>query len=107
MELIRHLSCAAGLITVRRPPSLVMATSVLAIWSIHLSAQRATSPSTDRRDQKLPVRTPVVLNQYQSLPLRFEPNRGQADGRVKFLSRYGTHTLFLTSTQAVLALHET
>ena len=45
-----------------------------------------------------------ILHQYGKLPLSFEANHGQADGRVKFLSRTGDFTLFLTSDEAVLAL---
>ncbi len=45
-----------------------------------------------------------VVESYGRLPLSFEANRGQADPRVKFLSRGNGSTLFLTSTEAVLAL---
>ncbi|MCH7604855.1 hypothetical protein IID24_02625, partial [Patescibacteria group bacterium] len=38
------------------------------------------------------------------LPLSFEVNHGQADSRVKFLSRGHGYTLFLTSDEAVFAL---
>lgn len=38
------------------------------------------------------------------LPLRFEANQGQTDDQVRFLSRAGGYTLFLTSTEAVLEL---
>ncbi len=41
---------------------------------------------------------------YGQLPLRFEANRGQVSAPVKFLSRNGTHTLFLTADEAVLEL---
>src|SRR5882762_8906488 len=41
---------------------------------------------------------------YGRLPLSFEPNEGQTDRRVKFLSRGAAKTLFLTSTEAVLVL---
>jgi hypothetical protein len=41
---------------------------------------------------------------FGNLPLAFEPNRGQTDSQVKFLSRAGNHTLWLTSDEAVLAL---
>ncbi len=44
----------------------------------------------------------VFRTTYGRLPLSFEPNRGQADARVKFLSRSSSHGLFLTSTEAVL-----
>ena len=38
------------------------------------------------------------------LPLSFEANQGQVDGRVKYLARGKGYTLFLTETEAVLAL---
>jgi hypothetical protein len=41
---------------------------------------------------------------YGKLPLRFEANQGQADSQVKFLSRGSGYSLFLTHTEAVLAL---
>jgi Beta-propeller repeat/Abnormal spindle-like microcephaly-assoc'd, ASPM-SPD-2-Hydin len=41
---------------------------------------------------------------YARLPLTFEANQGQADSRVKFLSRGEGYTLFLTGDEAVLAL---
>ena len=41
---------------------------------------------------------------YGSLPLNFEPNRDQADPRMKSLSRAGHRTLWLTNDEAVLAV---
>jgi photosystem II stability/assembly factor-like uncharacterized protein len=41
---------------------------------------------------------------YGNLPLQFEANRGQADERVRFVSRGDGYVLFLTSDEAVLAL---
>jgi uncharacterized protein DUF11/beta-propeller repeat-containing protein len=41
---------------------------------------------------------------FGNLPLSFEPNMGQSDPRVKFLSRGAGYGLFLTSDEAVLAL---
>src|SRR4051812_9581222 len=41
---------------------------------------------------------------YGRLPLRFEANRGQTDGRVKFLARGGGYTLFLSESGALLRL---
>ncbi len=45
----------------------------------------------------------TILDQYGKLPLGFEANRGQTDERVKFLSRTGGYTLFLTGDEAVIA----
>lgn len=41
---------------------------------------------------------------FSILPLAFEINRGQTDRRVKFLARGQGYSLFLTQTEAVLAL---
>jgi hypothetical protein len=46
---------------------------------------------------------PPVVN-YAKLPLAFEPNAGQTDSQVKFLSRGRGYTLFLTGNEAVLSL---
>lgn len=45
-----------------------------------------------------------VLENYGQIPLSFEPNAGQTDARVKFLSRGPGYTVFLTNDEAVLAL---
>jgi hypothetical protein len=47
-----------------------------------------------------------LIETYDKLPLRFEGNRGQTDGQVKFLSRAHGYSLFLTATEAVLALRK-
>ena len=58
-----------------------------------------------------PARTPAankpqVVENYGKLPLSFEANHGQTDNRVDFLSRGSGYTLFLTPTEAVLALRK-
>ena len=45
-----------------------------------------------------------VAQSFGKLPLSFEANRGQADSRVKFLSRGRGYSLLLTSNEAVLAM---
>lgn len=50
---------------------------------------------------------PHVVESYGKLSLSFEPNQGQTDRAVKFLSRGQGYTLFLTPTEAVLALRQT
>ncbi len=47
-----------------------------------------------------------ILAAYADLPLSFEPNQGQSDAQVKFVSRGRGYILFLTSTEAVLVLHK-
>jgi len=51
---------------------------------------------------------PVRLKSWATagLPLSFEPNEGQTDSRVKFLSRGSGYTFFLAADEAVLALRK-
>jgi hypothetical protein len=55
-----------------------------------------------------PVNSPAqkakIAENYGKLPLSFEANSGQTDKSVKFLSRGGGYELYLTGTEAVLAL---
>jgi hypothetical protein len=46
----------------------------------------------------------AVAAAYGQIPLSFEPNEGQTDPAVQFLSRGSGYTLFLTSQEAVLSL---
>ena len=71
-----------------------------------LSDIRPPTPDSERRSIKEPdpaTKTNLQVT-YAKLPLSFEPNRGQTDEQVHFLSRRRGYTLFLTSTEAVLAL---
>ena len=45
-----------------------------------------------------------ILDSYGKLPLSFEANHGQTDSSVRFLSRTGGYTVFLTADEAVLAV---
>ncbi len=45
-----------------------------------------------------------IAKRYGNLPLSFEANHGQSDARVKYISRGQGYSLFLTSSEAVLAL---
>ena len=47
---------------------------------------------------------PRLQESYGKLPLSFEANQGQTDPQVKFLSRGSGYSLFLTGSEAVLAL---
>ncbi|NDQ58189.1 MAG: choice-of-anchor D domain-containing protein, partial [Acidipila sp.] len=48
--------------------------------------------------------TSALRAAYGKLPLAFEPNRGQTDGQVKFLTRGRGFTFYLTPAESVLAL---
>jgi len=52
------------------------------------------------------LNAPQIAGNYGRLPLRFEANEGQTDGRVKFLSRGSGFSLFLTGQEAVLSLQK-
>jgi YVTN family beta-propeller protein len=65
----------------------------------------ATDPKGRSPEATRTLESQLAVN-YGRLPLRFEPNAGQTDPRVKFLSHGGGHTLFLTSTEAVLSLNK-
>ena len=47
-----------------------------------------------------------ILSSYGNLPLHFEANQGQASDEVKFLYRGGNYSLFLTPSEALVALHK-
>lgn len=62
------------------------------------TSSRIASPETQEETRMR------VEAAYGNLPLSFEPNRGQTDPRVKFLSRTRHRTLWLTKDEAVLAV---
>ena len=53
-----------------------------------------------------PALPPPSAALYRGLPLIFEANAGQMDPAVKFFSRGPGYTLFLTPTEAALALNK-
>ena len=75
-------------------------------------AQLATTPASDSTAARR--NAPSLLSKesnqlaarisFASLPMSFEPNVGQSDPRVKFLSRGTGYTLFVTSDEAVLSM---
>ena len=77
-----------------------------ATWSLH-SPRRAVDQARLGEFKAGPTRTakPQVVQAYGKLPLTFEANQGQTDAEVKFVSRGNGYILFLTPTEAVLALY--
>ncbi len=91
------------------------ATSILtraAAWTAkHAQAKMMPTPTPARvnasyRHGNVATSKPRILEAYGKLPMAFEANRGQTDRRVKFLSRGNGYRVFLTSNEAVLALHK-
>src|SRR4051812_36271713 len=65
----------------------------LLLLAPQLGLAQSAHPDSARRAVHAPI----------SGPLRFEPNRGQTDARVKFLSRGPGYRLFLTESDAVFS----
>ena len=87
--------------------------AVLALTGLLLyTSQRPAHPGTTRRaapvvppaPEVTPMQQRQILEDYGKLPLRFEANAGQTNPQVQFLVRGSGSTLFLTATEAVLAV---
>src|SRR5208337_1120156 len=76
---------------------LIAATSLTAASAGPASPPQKTSPAQKAQ----------IVEYYGKLPLSFEANTGQADKRVKFLSRGSGDGLYLTGNEAVLTLRKT
>jgi hypothetical protein len=75
--------------------------AVLLLAALPASAGTAAVPA--QTDTAAQVR---VSQTYGRLPLSFEANQGQTDAQVRFLARGPGYTVYLTSTEAVLALRQ-
>jgi uncharacterized repeat protein (TIGR01451 family) len=85
--------------------SLVAACVLLAALSLSRTLLPAGSAEARRTSAPESVGEAARLSEgYGKLPLRFEANRGQASGAVKFLARGSGYTLFLAEEGAVLRL---
>lgn len=71
-----------------------------------LAAAVALAPTAQANGTARPRVAPTakIVEAYGNLPLYFEQNIGQEDGRVKFLSRGNGYSMFLLEGEAVLAL---
>ena len=87
--------CLLASVVVRTERPLINNEEVLKGQSIADTSVDAREPAQHR-----------VVTAYGKLPLSFEANQGQTDEQVKFLSRGKGYTLFLTPTEAVLALRK-
>jgi hypothetical protein len=85
-----------------------LAAAVLAIagvafyFSTTVHAAKASGPGSA---ELKPTAHKTLTSKSLSLPLFFEPNRGQTAPQVKFLARGAGYGLFLTADEAVLQLH--
>ena len=80
--------------------------SFVAAQGVDTDFSRAPARVRNAPKEEPDASTQQVVAAYSNLPLSFEPNQGQVDAQVKFLSRGSGYTLFLTSTEAVLVLRK-
>jgi hypothetical protein len=78
-------------------PHVLLLSGVIAVVTPMMAENPAATPAATANQAK-------AAQDYGKLPLAFEANRGQADPSVKFLSRGAGYSLFLTGSEAVLAL---
>jgi hypothetical protein len=85
---------------------LVAATGLIALPFIKSDARKLAQIAVAKQSPALNLSRAGSLTEeaYGKLPLRFEPNQGQTDPRVKFLSRGTGYALFLTADGAVISL---
>jgi len=94
----------------------VKLTSILfLLWALPLStlpsvaakpstSEQTTNPATTSKQSDNSNPKLSANPDFGKLPLSFEPNHGQTNERVKFLSRGKGYTVFLTPTETVLSL---
>jgi hypothetical protein len=81
---------------------LVVAVIAAGCW-FSLSIQPSVTSLTGAKDPEASASANIKAD-YGKLPLSFEANHGQTDGKVKFLAHSSGYALFLTSNEAVLRL---
>src|SRR4029077_13660408 len=69
-------------------------------------ALKAQATQPDVTASASPAAVQAARASFAKLPLSFEENVGQTDGRVKYMSRGSGYNLFLTADQAVFALRD-
>jgi hypothetical protein len=72
---------------------------LVSLARVSSAAERANTAPANEAKQR-------AAASYVKLPLSFEPNQGQSDPQVKFLSRGRGYALFLTGSEAVLSLRK-
>ncbi len=79
--------------------------SLVITWSMFvLSATLLTTPPTKSIPKPRATNEETQYAVHDALPLNFELNQGQTHQRVKFIARSEGYVLFLTATEAVMAL---
>ena len=100
--------CGAPPPSPRSSIGVVTCLSLFLSLTAHSASPAVKNPDSENTSRSTGTHSPPgtrVLETYGNLPLSFEPNRGQTDGQVQFLSRGWGYTLFLTANQAVLSFN--
>lgn len=84
------------------------ASFIIGLTVLVMAAPRAMqlSVSSGKASQKEESKGAQLRVSHAELPLSFEPNLGQSERQVKFLSRGSGYKLFLTADEAVLLLEK-
>lgn len=78
--------------------------SVVLIFTVKCQSAYAAIPIDPNHSLTEGADRQQISLSYGKLPLSFEANHGQTDSRVKYISRGEGYNLYLTATEAVLAL---
>jgi hypothetical protein len=106
MRPLRLLSLFTISLLIILPSTILLAQSSSSIADAVIKAPLVKqSAAVKDVSQPDPASQAKIRDGYGKLPLSFEANQGQADSQVKFLTRTGAYSLFLTGDEAVLALH--
>ncbi len=81
----------------------ILGVSVCAMLALAASAAPHAATSAQAPSAEQTRQNPPHIS-FAKIPMSFEPNLGQSDSRVKFLSRGPGYMLFLTGEEAVLAM---
>ncbi|MCI0489287.1 MAG: SBBP repeat-containing protein, partial [Blastocatellia bacterium] len=76
----------------------------VAVALVIVSSQWPTASGRSNESGRRSVTSDRLKNNSGGLPFTFEPNQGQIDPQVKFISRGQGYTMFLTPTEAVMKL---
>src|SRR5215471_3748856 len=83
--------------------SVLVAGLFIAGWNRHRKLETTVASAVNSQLASMESQSRAAAI-FGNLPLSFEPNRGQTDPEVKFLSRSSRYNLFLTASEAVFTL---
>jgi hypothetical protein len=87
--------------------TVVTAFSLFSLSSLNAHNTIKTPAKSQAANETSPLRARIAAEAFGKLPLAFEKNLGQTDSQVRYLAHANGYELFLTPTEAVLALQQT